>query len=38
VVGNGLNMMTISTYWQMVIIGMILIAAVASQKVSFNRK
>ncbi len=34
VLGNGLNMLGISSYWQRVIVGIILIAAVASQKIT----
>jgi len=34
VLGNGLNMLGVSSYWQFVVVGVILIAAVASQKIS----
>lgn len=34
VLGNGLNMMGVSSYWQRVVVGIILIGAIASQKIS----
>ncbi len=37
VLGNGLNMLGVSSYWQRVIVGIILIAAVASQKISISK-
>jgi ribose transport system permease protein len=37
VLGNGLNLLGVSSYWQRVIVGIILIAAVASQKLSVAR-
>jgi ribose transport system permease protein len=37
VLGNGLNLLGVSSYWQRVIVGIILIAAVASQKISVTR-
>jgi len=38
VLGNGLNMLGVSSYWQFVVVGVILIAAVASQKISIAYK
>ena len=38
VLGNGLNMMSVSSYWQRVVVGIILIAAIASQKISISGK
>jgi ribose transport system permease protein len=37
VLGNGLNLLGISSYWQRVIVGIILIAAVASQKIAGSK-
>jgi ribose transport system permease protein len=38
VLGNGLNMVGVSSYWQRVVVGVILIAAIASQKITFSTK
>ena len=38
VLGNGLNMMSVSSYWQRVVVGIILIIAVASQKITLTQK
>lgn len=38
ILGNGLNMMGVSSYWQRVVVGIILIAAIASQKISISSK
>lgn len=37
VLGNGLNLMGVSSYWQRVVVGVILIAAVTSQRMSSGR-
>lgn len=38
VLGNGLNMLGVSSYWQRVVVGVILIAAIASQKITLSSK
>ena len=38
VLGNGLNMLGVSSYWQRVVVGIILIAAIASQKITLSSK
>lgn len=37
VLGNGLNLLGVSSYWQRVVVGIILIAAVTSQRISVAR-
>jgi ribose/xylose/arabinose/galactoside ABC-type transport system permease subunit len=37
VLGNGLNMLGVSSYWQRVVVGIILIGAIATQKISLAR-
>lgn len=37
ILGNGLNLMGVSSYWQRVVVGIILIVAVALQKVSNSK-
>jgi len=38
VLGNGLNMLGVSSYWQRVVVGVILIFAIASQKIKIASK
>jgi ribose/xylose/arabinose/galactoside ABC-type transport system permease subunit len=38
ILGNGLNMLGVSSYWQRVVVGIILIFAIASQKIRLANK
>jgi ribose/xylose/arabinose/galactoside ABC-type transport system permease subunit len=38
ILGNGLNMLGVSSYWQRVVVGIILIFAIASQKLRLANK
>ncbi len=38
ILGNGLNMLGVSSYWQRVVVGVILIFAIASQKIRLANK